>query len=112
MPMSKRLACTAGMMLANCAGANLKVTPSLSAIAAARSCSRPISVVSPWCTDQRDGRTDPHPRPGSRDADGLRAAEFQHPVQDMDADGGLGRPARVGARAERVPDHPLVAGGR
>jgi hypothetical protein len=28
----------------------------------------------PWCTDQRDGRTAPDPRPGSRDAGGLRAA--------------------------------------
>src|SRR3954447_20241461 len=66
----------------------------------------------PWCTDQRDGRTDPNPCPASRDADGLRAAELQHPVQDMDADGDLGRSAAVRARPERVADHPLVAGDR
>jgi hypothetical protein len=37
-------------------------------------------VRRPWCTDQRDGRTDPEARLASRDADGLRAAELQHPV--------------------------------
>src|SRR4051794_34888923 len=68
------------------------------------------SVEAPWCTDQRDGRTDPHPRPSSRDADGLRAPELQHPVQDVDADGDLGRLAAVRARPERVADHPLVTG--
>ena len=71
-----------------------------------------IDQQRPWCTDQRDGRTDPNPCLASRDADGLRAPELQHPVQDMDADGGLGRPTAVGARAERVPDYPFVAGDR
>src|SRR3954449_12626157 len=66
----------------------------------------------PWCTDRWDGRTDPDPRPGSRDADGLRAPELQHPVQDVNADGDLGRLTTVRARAQRVPDHPLVAGHR
>ena len=45
-------------------------------------------MAPPWCTDQRDGRTDPNPCLVSRDADGLRAAEPQHPVQDVDADTG------------------------
>src|SRR4051794_13759685 len=67
---------------------------------------------SPWCMDQRGGCTAPGPRPGSRDADGLRAAELEHPVQGTSGDGHPGRPARVGARAERAPDHPLVAGDR
>src|SRR3954464_3824301 len=73
----------------------------------------PVSgPATPWCTDQRDGRTDPHPRPGSRDADGLRAPELQHPVQGTSGDGDLGRSAAVRARPERVADHPLVAGDR
>jgi SRSO17 transposase len=53
----------------------------------------------PWCTDRWDRRIDPTARPGSREADGLRASELEHPVQDVDADGDLGRPARIGARA-------------
>src|SRR3569833_70843 len=45
-----------------------------------RSARVPLSLiqfvrVTPWCTDQRGGRTDPSSRPGSRDADGLRASE-------------------------------------
>src|SRR3954464_9803288 len=68
------------------------------------------TAARPWCTDRWDGRIHPTARPGSRDADGLRAAELQHPVQGPDGDGDLGRPARVGARAQRVADHPLVAG--
>src|SRR3954469_13058900 len=71
-----------------------------------------ISSQPPWCTDQRDGRIDPTARPGSRDADGRRAAELQHPVQDVDADGGLGRLTAVRARPQRVADHPLVTGHR
>ena len=66
-------------------------------------------VMPPWCTDQRGGRTDPSSRPGSRDADGLRAAELQHPVQGLDRDGDLGCLTAVRARPQRVPDHPLVA---
>jgi hypothetical protein len=33
-------------------------------------------MAGPCCTDQRDGRIDPHARPGSCDADGLRASEL------------------------------------
>ncbi len=59
------------------------------------------------------------------DADGARASEVQHAVEDMDGDLDLGRPASVGVRAQCVADHPLqprhgrlgpgtlgVAGGR
>ena len=56
-----------------------------------------LERLRPWCTDQRDGRIEPNALPGSRDADGLRASELQHPIQDVGADGDLGRPARVGA---------------
>src|SRR3954447_13207468 len=41
----------------------------------------------PWCTNQRGGRTDADPRPGSHDADGLWAAEFQHPIQGTNGEG-------------------------
>src|SRR3954449_12647154 len=63
-----------------------------------------LARTTPWCTDQRDGRTDPHPRPGSRDADGLRAPELQHPVQGTSSDGDLGRLTAVRARSQRAPD--------
>jgi transposase len=66
----------------------------------------------PWCTDQRDDALAPIPPSGSRDADGLRAAELEHAVQGMDGHGDLGRLMTVRARAERVSDHPLVAGDR
>src|SRR4051794_29310917 len=66
----------------------------------------------PWCTDQRDGHTDPDPRPGSRDADGLRVAELEHAVQGTNGDGHLDRLTTVRARAESIADHPLVAGHR
>src|SRR3954464_5263567 len=49
---------------------------------------------------------------GSRDADGLRAAELEHAVQGMDGHGDLGGLMTVRARAERVSNHPLVAGDR
>src|SRR4051812_16761285 len=80
------------------------------ALATSNTAGNTLLALRPWCTDQRGGRTDPQPRPGSRDADGLRAPELQHPVQGTSGDGDLGRPARVGARAQRVTDHPLVAG--
>src|SRR3954463_5382572 len=54
----------------------------------------------------------PIPHSGSRDADGLRAAELEHAVQGMDGHGDLGGLMTVRARAERVSDHPLVAGDR
>src|SRR4051794_22067396 len=38
----------------------------------------------PCCTDQGWGRNDPSPVLGSCDADGLRASQLQHAVQDMD----------------------------
>src|SRR5215208_1886028 len=52
----------------------------------------------------------PIPHSGSRDADGLRAAELEHAVQGMDGHGDLGGLMTVRARAERVSNHPLVAG--
>src|SRR3954452_18276208 len=54
----------------------------------------------------------PIPHSGSRDADGLRAAELEHAVQGMDGHGDLGGLMTVRARAERVANHPLVAGDR
>ena len=54
----------------------------------------------------------PIPHSGSRDADGLRAAELEHAVQGMDGHGDLGGLMTVRARAERVSNHPLVAGDR
>src|SRR4051794_33372519 len=54
----------------------------------------------------------PIPHSGSRDADGLRAAELEHAVQGMDGHGDLGGLMTVRARAEPVSNHPLVAGDR
>src|SRR4051794_17813235 len=54
----------------------------------------------------------PIPHSGSRDADGLRAAELEHAVQGMDGHGDLGGLMAVRVRAERVANHPLVAGDR
>src|SRR4051794_2241132 len=54
----------------------------------------------------------PIPHSGSRDTDGLRAAELEHAVQGMDGNGDLGGLMTVRARAERVSNHPLVAGDR
>src|SRR3954468_5354605 len=61
------------------------------------------------CTDQGCGRTDPFPVLGSCDADGLRASQLQHAVQDLDGDVHLGRPTLIRVRAQPVPDHALVA---
>src|SRR3954447_2376394 len=69
-----------------------------------------LRTVGPWYTDQRGGRTDPDPRPGSRDADGLRAAEFEHAIQGMRGGGDLGRPTRIGARAQRAGSGNLDRG--
>src|SRR3954465_3743642 len=44
----------------------------------------------PCCTDQGCKRNDPDPVLGSCDADGLRASQLQHAVQDRDADVHLG----------------------
>src|SRR4051812_35473755 len=54
----------------------------------------------------------PIPPSGSRDADGLRAAELEHAVQGMDGHGDLAGLMTVRARAESIADHPLVAGDR
>src|SRR4051812_43351319 len=51
----------------------------------------------------------PLPRPGSGDADGLRASQLQHAVERVDADVDLGGPAPVGARVQPIPDHAFVA---
>jgi hypothetical protein len=67
--------------------------------------------LSPWCTDQRGGRTDPDPvRSASRDADVLRASELEHAVQDAGSNGHFGRLTPVRVRAQRIADHPLPAG--
>src|SRR3954470_11213913 len=51
----------------------------------------------------------PLPRPGSGDADGLRASQLQHAVERVDADVDLGGAAPVGARVQPIPDHAFVA---
>src|SRR4051812_39897612 len=61
----------------------------------------------PWCTDQGAGAMDPYPVLGSCDADGLRASQLQHAVQDLDGDVHLSRPTLVRTRAQPVPDHAL-----
>ena len=43
------------------------------------------------CIDRQGGRNDPNPRQRSGNADGVRASEFQHAVEDMDSDAYLGR---------------------
>ena len=61
----------------------------------------------PWCRDQASERGGPYPSLGSGDADGDRASQFQHTVEDMDGDVHFGRPAPVRARAQAVTDHLL-----
>src|SRR3954454_19969154 len=61
----------------------------------------------PWCTDQGCGRYAPYPVLGSYDADGLRASQLQHAVQDLDRHVHLSRPTLVRTRAQPVPDHAL-----
>src|SRR3954454_9247242 len=53
------------------------------------------------------GRNDPCPVLGSGDADGLRASQLQHAVQDRDGDVHLGGLTLVRTRAQPVPDHAL-----
>ena len=69
------------------------------------------SMMPVWrcCRDQRDGRDSPFPDRGSGDADGVRASEVQHAVEDVDGDLHLGRPTFVGVRAQSVADHPFEA---
>src|SRR5829696_2291922 len=47
----------------------------------------------------------PQPRPGSSDADIVRASELQHAVERMNGDVHLGRPTLVRVRAQPVADH-------
>src|SRR4051795_11762557 len=61
----------------------------------------------PWCTDQGCGRNDPYPVLGLCDADGLRASQLQHAVQDLDRHVHLSRPTLIRTRAQPVPDHAL-----
>src|SRR3954469_6180505 len=51
----------------------------------------------PCCMDQWKGRTHPYPVLGSCDADGLRASQLQHAVEDVDGNLDLGRPTLIGA---------------
>jgi len=75
-----------------------------------RGVQRPASVLH----GSGGGRHAPDPVLGSCDADGLRASQLQHAVQDHDGDVHLGGLTLVRARAQPVPDHALVApdGGR
>ena len=45
------------------------------------------------------------PRPGSSDADIVRASQLQHAVEHMDGNVHLGRPTLVRVRAQPVADH-------
>src|SRR4051794_8985125 len=65
------------------------------------------ALVQPWCMDRRRGRDNPRPRPGSGDADVIRASQLQHAVERLGGDCHLGRPTLVRARAQPVADHPL-----
>ena len=51
----------------------------------------------------------PPPHLNSCDADGGRASQLHHLVQDPDSDGHLGPPTAVLAKAQPVADHLLVA---
>ncbi len=58
------------------------------------------------CRDRRDGRAAPSPDRGSGDADGVRASELQHAVEDVDGDLHL-EPLRVSRRLiSLVPTPP------
>lgn len=47
------------------------------------------------CTEQQSGRNRPYPVPGSSDADGVRASQFQRAVQGINSDRHLGCPTLV-----------------
>src|SRR4051795_1867944 len=66
-----------------------------------------VTPAAVCCMDQGCGRNDPFPVLGSCDADGLRASQLQHAVQDLDGDVHLGRPTLIRTRAQPVPDHAL-----
>ena len=55
------------------------------------------------------GSRRPLPAPTSCDADGVRASQLQHAVQDMDGDGNLGRATLILTEAESVTDHLFVS---
>jgi len=61
------------------------------------------------CMGRRGGRVDPSPDWRSDDADGVRASQLQHAVEDVNSDLHLGGPALVRARAQAVADHLLEA---
>src|SRR3954469_20458534 len=65
------------------------------------------ALILAWCMDQGCGRNDPDPVLGSCDADGLRASQPQHAVQDLDRHVHLSRPTLIRTRAQPVPDHAL-----
>jgi len=56
-----------------------------------------LEVPQPAVMDQWKGRTHPYPVLGSCDADGLRASQLQHAVEDVDGNLHLGRPTLIGA---------------
>src|SRR3954453_1142801 len=72
---------------------------------------RLTSIKQRWrrcCTDRRVERSTPSTITLC-DADGNRASQLQHVVQDMDGDGNLGGTTLVLATAQPVSDHLLVA---
>ncbi|MEA2729022.1 MAG: hypothetical protein QOF70_3497 [Acetobacteraceae bacterium] len=48
------------------------------------------------------GSQDPQPHLRSSDADGVRASQLQHPVQDMNGDANLGCPTFILVRSQPV----------
>ncbi len=58
---------------------------------------------------RRGGRVDPSSDRGSNDANGVRASQLQHAVEDVNSDVDLGRPALVRVRAQAVADHLFEA---
>ncbi len=61
-------------------------------------------VLGRCCMGRRGGRADPNPRLRSGDADGVRASQLQHAVEDVNSDVDLGRPALVRVRVQAVAD--------
>jgi hypothetical protein len=55
------------------------------------------------------GRGDPFPGCCSRDADGLRASEIEHAVEDLNGDGDLGRLRLIAVRTQCIANHALEA---
>ena len=65
-------------------------------------------VVDPLGVDAGMQR-DPFPGSCSRDADGLRATEVEHAVEDLNGNSDLGGLRRVAVRTQRIADHPFEA---